>query len=122
MHSSQKNTFNQRIVTINERLRSLDSERASLPARLAELNTNCTQSVVPTVSLSSTVISSAEKLALFRRLFRGREDVYAVRWENAKLGRGGYKPACRSQNVSLAAVWGGHTTSSCPAWLLRYGC
>lgn len=34
----------------------------------------------------------AEKGALFRALFRGREDVFAVRWENR--GKAGYSPAC----------------------------
>jgi len=38
--------------------------------------------------------SSAEKIALFRALFRGREDVYARRWENPKTGKCGYSPAC----------------------------
>ena len=39
--------------------------------------------------------SSAEvKLALFRGLFRGREDVYAIRWERQD-GRSGYSPALR---------------------------
>jgi superfamily II DNA or RNA helicase len=33
------------------------------------------------------------KIALFRSLFRGREDVYPVRWER-KDGRSGYSPAC----------------------------
>jgi hypothetical protein len=33
-----------------------------------------------------------QKIALFRDLFRGREDVYAVRWE-AKGGKVGYSPA-----------------------------
>jgi len=37
-----------------------------------------------------------EKINLFRSLFRGREDVYAVRWENRK-GRSGYSPACASE-------------------------
>ncbi len=32
------------------------------------------------------------KLSLFRSLFRGREDVYATRWEG-KAGRSGYSPA-----------------------------
>lgn len=32
------------------------------------------------------------RIALFRRLFRGREDVYARRWENAS-GASGYSPA-----------------------------
>lgn len=40
----------------------------------------------------------AEKVALFRALFRGREDVFAVRWENH--GKVGYSPACiRDWNV-----------------------
>ncbi|CAN7745331.1 DEAD/DEAH box helicase family protein [Variovorax sp. LjRoot290] len=34
-----------------------------------------------------------EKVALFRRLFRGRTDVYPVRWES-KAGKTGYSPAC----------------------------
>jgi len=38
--------------------------------------------------------SPAEKLALFRALFRGREDVYARRWENPKTGKIGYSPIC----------------------------
>jgi superfamily II DNA or RNA helicase len=33
-----------------------------------------------------------KKIALFRSLFRGREDVYAVRWEG-KSGKSGYSPA-----------------------------
>jgi superfamily II DNA or RNA helicase len=32
------------------------------------------------------------KIAMFRSLFRGREDVYAVRWE--RYGKSGYSPAC----------------------------
>jgi superfamily II DNA or RNA helicase len=38
--------------------------------------------------------SSAEvKVALFRRLFAGREDVYAIRWESARSGKTGWSPA-----------------------------
>jgi superfamily II DNA or RNA helicase len=36
---------------------------------------------------------SKDKIDLFRSLFRGREDVYPVRWER-KDGRSGYSPAC----------------------------
>ena len=36
-------------------------------------------------------LGAAEKIALFRSLFRGREDVYAVRWESPD-GRAGYSP------------------------------
>jgi hypothetical protein len=33
-------------------------------------------------------------VALFRRLFRGRDDVYALRWQSNSSGRSGYAPAC----------------------------
>lgn len=41
--------------------------------------------------------SSEEKVALFRSLFRGREDVFPRRWENPKTGRSGYAPACSNE-------------------------
>src|SRR5271156_234464 len=37
-------------------------------------------------------LTQERKVALFRSLFRGREDVYAVRWEG-KSGKSGYSPA-----------------------------
>ena len=39
------------------------------------------------------------KIALFRSLFRGREDVYPRRFESRKTGRGGYAPACANEWV-----------------------
>ena len=33
------------------------------------------------------------KIALFRLLFAGREDVYALRWESARTGKAGWSPA-----------------------------
>ena len=44
----------------------------------------------------SLKLSSNEKIALFRNLFRGREDVYPVRWET-KNGKSGYAPACSNE-------------------------
>lgn len=38
-----------------------------------------------------------EKIALFRSLFRGREDVYPRRFESRKTGKSGYLPACRNE-------------------------
>ncbi|RJG02125.1 TOTE conflict system archaeo-eukaryotic primase domain-containing protein [Noviherbaspirillum sedimenti] len=42
-------------------------------------------------------LSTAEKVALFRRLFRGRTDVYPVRWEGNTTGKSGYAPACANE-------------------------
>jgi len=41
--------------------------------------------------------SPAAKISLFRSLFRGREDVYARRFESRKTGRAGYQPACANE-------------------------
>lgn len=43
--------------------------------------------------------SRAAKVALFRSLFAGRDDVYAQRWENQRTGKGGWGPA-------VAGGWG----------------
>ncbi|MHB8551746.1 MAG: TOTE conflict system archaeo-eukaryotic primase domain-containing protein, partial [Acidiferrobacterales bacterium] len=45
----------------------------------------------------STRLSTDDKIALFRRLFRGRTDVYPVRWESKSTGKRGYAPACANE-------------------------
>ena len=40
-----------------------------------------------------------QKIALFRSLFRGREDVYPRRFESRKTGKSGYAPACANEWV-----------------------
>jgi hypothetical protein len=37
------------------------------------------------------------KIALFRSLFRGREDVYPRRFASRKTGRAGYSPVCGNE-------------------------
>ncbi|MCE5284688.1 MAG: DEAD/DEAH box helicase family protein [Pelosinus sp.] len=41
--------------------------------------------------------NSAEKIRLFMSLFKGRNDVYAKRWENKKKGTSGYSPVCLNE-------------------------
>jgi hypothetical protein len=50
----------------------------------------------PTVGEPSS-LSTTEKVALFRRLFRGRTDVYPIRWESKITGKAGYAPACANE-------------------------
>ena len=38
---------------------------------------------------------TAQKIALFHTLFRGRDDVFPVLWVNERTGRMGYSPACK---------------------------
>ena len=53
----------------------------------------------PRLQLPSDVpvhLSTYQKVTLFRRLFRGRVDIYPTRWKSAK-GRSGYSPACGNE-------------------------
>lgn len=43
--------------------------------------------------------SPQSKIALFRSLFRGRDDVYPRRFESRKTGKSGYAPACENEWV-----------------------
>ena len=49
------------------------------------------------VEPESQRLSTTEKLVLFRRLFHGRDDVHAVRWESKATGKSGYAPACQNE-------------------------
>jgi hypothetical protein len=61
----------------------------------------------------------AEKIALFRLLFRGREDVYPQRFESRKTGRAGYSPACGNEWVRGVCEKPRIKCGDCPhqAWL-----
>ncbi|MCM1296585.1 MAG: DEAD/DEAH box helicase family protein [Muribaculaceae bacterium] len=50
-------------------------------------NASVQKQTMPTLSLD-------EKVALFRSLFRGREDVFARRWYSPKTEKSGYQPVC----------------------------
>jgi hypothetical protein len=73
--------------------------------------------------LSQSTITNAslpaEKIALFRSLFRGREDVYPQRFESRKTGRAGYSPACGNEWVRGVCEKPRIKCSDCPnqAWL-----
>ena len=43
--------------------------------------------IAPDKSSPMFTLSSEEKVALFRSIFRGREDVFARRWHSASSGR-----------------------------------
>ena len=44
----------------------------------------------------NTKLQSADKIRIFMSLFKGREDLYAKRWEN-KEGKSGYAPVCLNE-------------------------
>ena len=84
---------------IRERLARLDAERAQLEQRLAEL----ARAHLPAAEIAgrggqtTNRSPTRDKIALFRTLFGGREDVYPRRWENAGKGKAGYAPVCANE-------------------------
>ncbi len=72
------------------RLTDLRQRAASMPDEQA------TVSDAPTTGALSRS-RAVEKIALFRSLFRGRDDVYPRFWHNVKSGRSGYAPACAEE-------------------------
>ncbi|WP_228124865.1 TOTE conflict system archaeo-eukaryotic primase domain-containing protein [Candidatus Methylospira mobilis] len=52
---------------------------------------------VPFIEIDSPKLGTDEKVALFRRLFRGRTDVYPIRWESKSSSKAGYSPACANE-------------------------
>lgn len=88
---------------MRKRLEILDQERASVARKLEALERGTDdrmQAKPPRADPPITAASPASvKLALFRSLFRGREDVFARRWVNGRSGKAGYAPACRNEWV-----------------------
>lgn len=103
---------NDKLKTENKRLKTqldiLNSSqevisRTKMPAVTANdkgkiLSTNLLD--IPTQSKHISSITqnnkAEEKIKLFISLFKGRDDVYAKRWQN-KEGRSGYAPACSNE-------------------------
>ena len=98
--------MDQEMARVRERLVALEAERAELASRLAgweRARTPANPSASPARNPAATLAPitaaspSAQKIALFRRLFSGRQDVFPIRWENARTNRSGYSPACANE-------------------------
>ena len=79
---------------IRLRMLELDQERQTLERRLRELQLVVREppAVVPQLQPKPPVTnnsSATDKIALFRRLFGGRTDVFPARWGNSKTGQSG---------------------------------
>jgi hypothetical protein len=94
-----------RIAQPMTRLAAPERERAAIAAEIKTLRSapseqTAVTKVIPSekagglVDRNSTIES---KIALFRRLFCGRSDVFPLRWENRKTRRSGYAPACANE-------------------------
>lgn len=79
---------------------SLRAENARLIALLdahgIEWKAPAAPTLIPLAPIEPSVLDTDGKIALFRRLFRGRTDIYPLRWES-KGGKSGYAPACANE-------------------------
>lgn len=100
---TDENDVSEEIGRIRRLLANLDAERARLERELETLEQRLTSDSCSSErpSFADAPVTnnspSAEKIGLFRRLFAGRPDVFPLRWENRKIGRSGYSPACSNE-------------------------
>lgn len=97
-------------MNANDRIAALEAECARLRGENEKLRATIRQSEVAGSATAHTVTPqsgsadgavrhdspTADKVALFRSLFRGREDIYPMWWQS-KTGRTGYSPACGNE-------------------------
>ncbi len=101
--------LNIRIAKLEAQCRRLLEENEALRSQLGMVSNASTYPPSPVVFTtleqfpapihSPTELSTDAKIQLFRSLFKGREDVYSVRWDS-KNGRSGYAPACDNEWLS----------------------
>ncbi|HLZ50143.1 MAG TPA: hypothetical protein VKP61_05305 [Candidatus Acidoferrum sp.] len=94
-----QDSIQEHLKTTQEECRRLREENLRLRAMLgidgSSTNDPASQAGLVTKPLSTSTSGAStpeEKIAFFRNLFRGREDVFAIRWEG-KNGKSGYSPA-----------------------------
>ena len=90
------------IAALKDCLTALDRERSEVTDRLSALEQQVREAAKPPLQVTAPVTMAsptAEKIALFRSLFRGREEVFPRRWENPNSGKAGYSPVCRNEWV-----------------------
>jgi len=75
----------------------------------SEINYRDDDSISDYFSDVNNTSDSLAKISLFMSLFKGRDDVYAKRWENKNKGTSGYSPVCL--NLWKAGVCGKPKTS-----------
>ena len=78
--------------TESDELKRLRAENARLRALLAQHGIAVDEP--ENMSPRKPALSLEKKVALFRSLFQGREDVFARRWFSPTTGKSGYQPMC----------------------------
>ena len=116
-----------------DQVNDIDAQIASLKEKKEELLSCLHKQESPKASLISSISAATthsinaehgrlvnnlsaphEKIALFRSLFRGREDVFAHRWVSKKTGKSGYSYVCKNEWASRICQKPRIKCSECP--------
>lgn len=93
-------SIREQIHSLKKRLEKVDIEKARIAGEIERLAAQLEREESPSVETRATSrFTPEEKIAIFKSLFRGREDVFPKRWDNQKTGRSGYSPACHHEWV-----------------------
>jgi hypothetical protein len=111
----------ERLRELQKALSDLDLQRQTLVSEISAL-IQVSQTSSPSVPVTllgrgvSTItpVSPEQKIDLFLKLFRCRDDVYPKRWENAKANKQGYSPACDLEWVKPVCQKPTVKCSDCP--------
>ncbi len=109
MSTSDRESILHKIAGAERQIASLNQQREKVAETLRSLrerlalydDENPRQPTTPaTIVVSTTTnLTPGDKVDLFLRLFRGRDDVYPKLWLNQKTGKKGYSPACANEWV-----------------------
>lgn len=105
MTSASRESLANAIAAQEAKLASLDRVREDVRLELERLHGELialdsaatTRIALASSGETAASMTSSEKVALFRSLFRGRDDVYPKLWENNRTGKKGYAPACTNE-------------------------
>jgi superfamily II DNA or RNA helicase len=88
------------LAKLEARLAESRHRLAALRVDLAALDTDTEVYSRPPLAFEAPIPQTpADKIKLFRSLFRGREDIFPTRFVSARTGKSGYAPACRNKFV-----------------------
>ena len=69
-----------------------DASNAELTQNPAEVFQQ--SNIIPSLSTITSASNVISKIRLFMSLFKGRDDIHAIRWRNPSSGKSGYTPVC----------------------------
>ena len=110
-------SYEELLKKYNTALQTIDSLRAEnkhLKSKLGIVETTASATTTNNRSAINKYSSVDTKIRLFRKLFSGREDVFARRWYSKMTGKSGYQPVCENEWVEGICDKKAYKCSACP--------